>query len=810
MERLFQDLRFAIRTMLRSPGFTIVAVMALAIGIGANTAIFSVVNAVLIKPLPYKDPDNLVVVWENNRPRAKKTNVISAANFLNWQEQNSVFEQMAAFHDFRFNLTEMGEPEELAAQRVSVNLFPLLGINPMFGRAFSGEEGQPGRENVALLSFGLWQRRFGGDQGLIGKSIKLSGKDFTVIGIMPPDFQLAVKLGPNTGKKAEIWTPIPFSASDRTHKGRYMAAIARLKPGVTITQAQSEMNTIADRLEKEYPEFNTGWGVNLVPLRDQLVGEIRPALILLLCAVAFVLLIACANVANLLLSRATGRQREIAIRTALGANRWRIIRQLFTENILLSGLGGFIGLLLSLWGVELLLAVGPKDLLRLSNIGVDYRVLGFTFAVSILTALIFGLAPALETSSPNLNESLKEGKGTMGGGRSHRFRNIFVVAEISLALLLLIGSGLLIQSFIKLQSINPGFNPDNLLTVSLILPSSKYQKGPQVIGFYKQLLERIEKLPGVRSASAISFLPFNGLGAATGFTIVDRPAPAAGEKPVLDVRVIDPGYFQTMGIPLLKGRNFTEREATEPSRVVIINESLARRYFSDEDPIGKKIAIEMSDNVVPSEIIGIVGDAKYMALDTDPRPMSYWPHPELLYSFMTLVIRTESNPLSLAGAVKQEVRAIDPEQPIADINTMEQLLSDSVARARFSTVLLGIFAGMALLLAAIGIYGVMSYTVTQRTHEIGIRMALGAQSRDVLKMVIKQGMLLALIGVGIGLGAAFALTRLMSSLLYGVSATDPITFFFISLLLCSVTLFATYIPARRATKVDPMVALRYE
>ena len=811
METLWQDLKYGARMLAKSPAFTLVAIIALGLGIGANTAIFSVVNTVLIRSLPFRDPDRLVMVWENNRNRGRDQNVISPANYQDWREQNTVFDSMCAMFDYRANLTGVDDPEEIPTQVVEPNFFDLLGAGAALGRTFTPEEGQPGNDEVVVLSQGLWKRRFGGDPSIVGKTIKLSGLDFTVVGIAPSGFRLLISQGSFTGKQAELWMPLAFSQTSRVRRGRSMMAIARLKPGVTLAQAQTEMDGIGARFEEQYPDFNTGWGVNLVPLQTQLVGAIRPALLVLLGAVAFVLLIACANVANLLLARAATRQREIAIRTALGARRTRIVRQLLTEATVLAALGGELGLVLAVWGVDLLLALAPKDLTGLKDVGIDYRVLGFTMLVSVLTGVLFGLAPALEASRPNLNESLKEGgRGAATGGRSHRWRSVFVVVEVALALVLLIGAGLMIRSFARLQSVDPGFDAKNLLTARLLLPSSKYGQNPQRIAFFKQLAERVKALPGVRSAGTISVLPFGSGGAATSIEIEGRPSPPPGQKLTGDVRVVDGGYFQTMGIPLLQGRTFTEQELTQASHVVMINEAMARDFFPGENPLGKRVTIAMQNENLPNEIIGVVRDVRHVGLETPARAMTYWPYPELVYSGMTLVVRAETEPLALADAVRREVLALDKDQPIADVITMDQLLADSVSRARFSTFLLGVFAGVALLLAAVGIFGVMSYGVSERTHEIGVRMALGAQASHVRALVVRQGMTLTLIGIGIGLGAAFGLTRVMISLLYGVSATDPLTFLGISVLLALVAMLACYLPAWRATKVDPMIALRYE
>jgi len=810
METFLQDLKYGARMLIKSPAFTAVAVLALALGIGANTAIFSVVNAVLIRSLPFEKPDRLLMVWERNQSRGRDTNVISPANFLDWSEQNSVFDKMGALYDYRGNLTGNGDPEELALQSVTANFFDLLGVNAGLGRTFTNDESERGQDHVVILSQGLWKRRFGSDASLLGKPIKLGGEDFTVIGVMPPDFDFLIKKGSLTGKRPEAWVPMAFSPNSRVRRGRFMSAIARLKAGVTLGQAQAEMDTIAGNLEQQYNDFNAGWGVNLVPLKTQLVGAIRPALLVLLGAVAFVLLIACANVANLLLARAASREKEIAIRTALGARRGRVIRQLLTEATMLAALGGGLGLLLAMWGVDLLVALSPKDL-GIRDARLDYRVLGFTLAASLLTGLLFGLAPALQASRPNLNQSLKEGgKGASSGGGSHRLRGIFVVAEVALALVLLIGAGLMIRSFGRLESVDPGFDAKNLLTIKLLLPRSRYGEDPQCLAFYKQLIERVQTMPGVRSAGAINTLPFAGSHSGTTVEIQGRPPLPAGKGLNTGVCVTDANYFRAMQIPLKHGRLFNDAEAAEMRHVVVINEEFARKNFPGEDPLGKRVTIYMKDKNDPCEVIGIVGDSKHMGLDSEIEPMSYWPQPELVYSGMTLVVRSESDPLALVEPIRREVMALDKDQPIADVSTMEQLLKDSVARARFSTLLLAIFAGVALLLAAVGIFGVMSYAVSERTHEIGLRMALGAQTRDVLGLVVRQGMMLALAGVVIGLAAAFALTRVMATLLYGVSATDPVTFAVIPMLLAFVAFLACYLPAQRAAKVDPMVALRYE
>ncbi|MGI8732780.1 MAG: ABC transporter permease [Pyrinomonadaceae bacterium] len=813
MQQIWQDLRYGARMLIKNPAVTMVALIALTLGIGANTAIFSVVHSVLLRSLPYEDGERLAIVWEHRKSgKGNPQNVINLGNFFDWKDQNTVFEDMAAFFDLNFNLTGDGEPEEISAQIATTNLFSVLRVKPVHGRTFTPDEGKPGQPDVVVISYDLWQRRFGGDPSIVGRKVTLNNQPNEIIGVLPPDVGWFVQKGSMVSKPAQIWSPWQVSNELRQRQGRFARAVARLKPNVTSAQAQNEMNVIGARLEQQYPEFNTQWGVNVVPLRTQFTGEIRKPLLILLGAVGFVLLIACANVANLLLGRAASRRKEIALRAGLGASRWRIARQLLTESVLLSAIGGGLGLLLSWWGTKALLALSPPELIDLRSTKVNLPVLAFTIGLTFLTGIVFGLVPAFEAARFDLNDSLKEGAKGFGGSRSHRLRSLFVVTQVALALVLLVGAGLLMKSFTRLQSVDPGFNPNNLLTMRVNLPSRKYDTDPKVMNFFKRTLEQLRAIPGVEAAGAINTLPFSGPHSGTDIYIEGQPKLPPGQELGTGICVTDANYFQAMGIPLRRGRLFTEQEATEMRHVVVINEAFARVNFAGQDPLGKRVTIYMKDenDNVPTEIIGIVGDSKHMGLDAEVEPMAYWPQPELTYSSMTLAIRTRGEAMNIAPAARKIIHQLDPEQPIGEVSTMNGLMAKSIARSRFNTILLAAFSVVALVMAAVGIYGVMSYSVQQRTHEIGIRMALGAQRRDVLTLVVKQGIILGIVGVAAGLIASFGLTRLIASMLFEVAATDKKTFAAVSAGLFIVTLIACYIPARRATKVDPLVALRYE
>jgi putative ABC transport system permease protein len=809
-EDFFQDIHYGLRVLRKNPGFTAIVVLTLGLGIGATTAVFGVADAVLLKSLPYRQEKQLVMVWESQQSRGENHNVVSPANFRYWQDHNTVFEQMAAFFDSSASVIGEGDPEQIPIQAVSTNMFSLLGISPVLGRDFSAGEGVAGQNHVAILSFGLWQRKFGGDGQVVGKSIQLSGGKYLVVGVMPASARLFVAKGSLTGAPPQMWVPIGWSDASRVPRGRYMQAVARMKNGVTLAEANGELNSLARDFTKQYPDFETGWDVHLVPVHEEMAGSIRKSLMVLLGAVAFVLLIACANVANLVLSQAAARERETAVRVALGAERGRIVRQKLTESLILAVCGGGLGFLAALWGSAALLALAPKNLLPSHEIPVDFRVFLFTAAVSLLTGIVLGVIPAYQAGRVSPTESLREGGRSQTAMRGKRLRNSFAVAEIALSLILLAGAGLLIRSFSRLMTVEPGFNPANLLMMRISLPSARYPQTSQSIQFFQQLLERVRAIPGVRGATISNSFPLTGSTPGTDFDIIGEPVAPAGNRNITELEMVDPTYFQTMGIPLLRGRTFSDKEEAVMSHVVIISDFIARRYFPNEDPIGKKIVIDMKDTNVPSEIIGVVGDVRRSGLDTTPQAMSYWPQAELPFSAMMLGIRTEANPMGLAPTVTGIVHGMDPSLPVYDVETLEQWLGDSVARQRFSTLLLGTFAGIAFLLAGVGVYGVVAYSVSQRTREFGVKMALGAETGDVAWIVLGHGLRIAALGIVFGLAGGLAVSQFLRELLFHVSPYDPVTFAIVAAVFAGVTLLACWVPARRATKVDPMIALRYE
>ena len=809
METLFQDLRFGLRMMVRSPGFTLVALVTIALGIGANTAIFGVVNTVLLRPLPYQDPNRLVVLWERQEQIDQESP--SLPDFVDWRERNQSFEQMAVARRDNVNLTGTGEPERLLARQITANFLSTLGVTPQLGRSFSEEEEQT-KTPVVLLSDSLWKRRFGSDPTLVGKQVTLYDTRFTVVGILPPAFQFYTP--------ADVFVPLSFMP-DRLKNAREehggIVAIARLKPGVTKQQAQSEMDGIAAALEQQYPKTNNTVRVRINSIYTDMVGDVQPSLLVLLGAVGFVLLIACANVANLLLARAAARQKEIAIRTALGATRIRVVRQLLTESVSLSVIGGALGLLLATWGADLLVAVIPNNVPWVTEIALDQNVFGFTLAASLVTGIVFGLAPALQASSPDLNETLKEGGRGSTGGRQGA-RSVLVVAEVALALVLLIGAGLMLKTFSRLRQIDAGFNPQNLLTMMLSLSPIKYSEGPKARAFLKQIEQRIDALPGVQSAAFTTSVPLNGANV-TSLLLDGESFSNYGDQRLTVQSSVGIGYFRAMNIQLLKGREFSDRETDKTPLVAVIDENMARELFPDGDPIGQHVRVD--EGTIRFEVIGVVSHIKHLSWEADSQSRvrfqmysNYNQIPDQFFAqvtrTMSLVVRTNTDPASLTPAVRVQISEIDRDQPIYNLKLMNELIAGSMSQQRFAMMVLAVFAGVALLLAAIGIYGVTSYSVTQRSHEIGIRMALGARRADVLNLVVTQGLKLVLIGVAIGIGGAFALTRLMSGLLFEVSATDPLTFVATSVALTGVALAASFVPARRATKVDPMVALRCE
>jgi predicted permease len=814
IETLIQDLRFGARIFVKNPGFTLIAVITLSLGIGANTAIFSVINTVLLRPLPFNEPERLMTLWASDLRRGDQSS-LSYPNFIDWRAQSQSFEGMAAFRTGNFVLMSNDGPLRLIGTVASAELFTQLGVMPSVGRSFRIEEDQPGA-NVVILSHELWERHFNSDRQIIGRTITLNSRNLTVVGVMPAGFQF-----PIGADQIELWTTIAYDAANpdgttpmAIQRGLgYLKAIGRLKPQVTLAQAQAEIDAVARRLEQQYPDDNAHQGVRIVPALEQLVGDMRRPLLILFGAVAFVLLIACANVANLLLARWSVRRREMAIRAALGANRVRVVRQVLTESIMLALAGGIGGGLIALWGTNLLITLSPENIPRLQEIRLSGPVFVFTLLISLLTGLLFGLAPAAHASKTALTGSLNEG-GRSGyeGARGNRLRGGLVIAEIAIALMLMIGAGLLLTSFWRLSKVDPGFNPQNVLTLRISLPTSKYSIS-QRIAFYEQLQARLQQLPGVRAASASWFLPLSGVNPSLDIEIDGRPT-RPGERPEIDSHFIMPDYFRTLGIRLLSGRDFTAHDNTSGRPVVMINESFQRQYLPNEDPLGKRIRPMVSINAGEPdmrEIIGVVSNVKHRGISSDAPPVIYLPLAQLpITSSMTIVIGANVDSLGLINGARAEVHALDKELPVYEVKPLDWYFNAAVAPSRFNALLLAIFAGLALLLTSIGLYGVMSYSVTQRTHEIGLRVALGAQTYDVQYLIIRQGMKLAVIGVGLGLLGALLLTRMIEKLLFSVNPTDPAMFALIALLLILVVLLACWIPARRATKVDPITALRCE
>jgi putative ABC transport system permease protein len=813
METLNKDIRYGFRSLLQRPGFSLIAIITLALGIGANTAIFSVVNAVLLRALPFADPDRLVMIWEDASFAGFPRNTPAPATFVDWKTQNQLFEDMAASDMRSFNLTGDGEPQKVESFGVTANFFPLLGVKPELGRTILPEEDKPEANKVVVLNYRLWQQRYGGERSIIGRNILLNGEKYTVVGVMPAGFQYL-------DSHIDLWVPIGFTSEGLASSTRhYLKVIGRMKPGVTVAQANAEIQTISQRIARDHPDESGRLAAFIMPLRDQLAGDMRRPLLVLLVAVGFVLLIACANIANLLLSRAASRRREMAVRAALGASRVRLMRQLLIESLLLSAAGAIGGLVLAVWSFSFLQRLIPDGLVATAKLSLDPRVLGFTLLVALLTAVVFGLVPAFQAARIDLNEALKQGGGRSGlNAGGNRLRSTLVVAEVALALVLLVGAGLLIQTFLKLRGQYSSMGAESVLTLRTVLPLSKYATPPQRANFYQQVLSRVSSLPGVVSAGYATTVPLAVKGGTNGFYVEGltlAEAQASGLSYDANHRQVSADFLKTLGIPIKKGRGFNDGDNAESLKVAIVNETMARQYWPAVDPLGKRFKLgDPTDNEVPwVTIVGIAGDVRQMGVDEPVKPEMYFPYQqgaEPFYAPRDLVLRTAGDPLSLVAAVRNEIHQVDPEQPISDVRTMAEVLGEETAARSLGMTLLTIFAGLALLLATLGIYGVLAYFVVQHTQEIGVRMALGAQQRNILGLVLKKGMMLTLLGVGVGLVAAFALTRLMASLLFGVGTTDPLTYVGIAVLLTFVALVACYLPARRATRVDPMVALTYE
>jgi putative ABC transport system permease protein len=802
---VWQDLRYGLRALAKSPGFTAVAVAALALGIGANTVVFSVFNAVLLNPLPYPAPHRLVWMWPADaRSGQPFGGAISPPDFVDYRKQNTVFANLSAFAQIDLTLTGSGAAERLQAAGVSAGFFETLGVKPAVGRAFLPADEQTGWPQSAILGDGLWRRRFGGDLSVLGKTINLDGKGMTIVGVMPPGFDFP------TG--AQIWQPLPFGYVElQVRRFHFLRVIGRLKPGITLDRANAQMKSICANLARLYPDSNALYSAQLEPLLDRIVGDLRPTLRVLLIAVGFVLLIACANVAHLLLARAAARQKEIAIRSSLGASAGRVLRQLLTESVLLSALGGALGVLLAWWALKVLVVLHPANVPRLDEVHLDGRVLAFTAALSIATGVLFGLLPGLRASRPHLASLLNEGGRGGSAGRVHRrFHNVLVIAEVATAVVLLSGAGLMIRSFQRLTNVQPGFKADSLWTARIQLPGRAEKYDPdRIVGFFRPLLEGLKALPGIESAALVTELPLSGQNNDTWFTIEGRPPIAPSDRPDVDIRTVSASYFQTMGIPLVKGRYFTDNDNLRSAQVVVISRSLAEKFFPNQDPLGQHLNIDLG-TPFQCEIVGVVGDILHRSLAGSAQPANYIPYLQRPPARANIVLRGRTDAIALAGAVRQQVRALNSDVPVFEIHAMGDLLSDSVGQPRFRTLLLVVFAAMAVLLAAAGIYGVMSYSVTLRTHELGIRVALGAGRKELTRLVVGQGMLLALAGVAIGLAAAAGLARLVANMLFEVRPTDPVSFAAVPLILGAVTFLANYIPARRAARVDAIVALRHE
>ncbi|HEY9503574.1 MAG TPA: ABC transporter permease [Pyrinomonadaceae bacterium] len=816
LRNVVPDLRVAFRMLRKKPGFAIAALLNLALGIGVNTAIFSVVNAVLLQPLPYTEPSQLVFVWDTPEDKAEKlTYPVSSPNFRDWQENNNVFGSMSAYSFDYFNLVGRDKPERLFAAYVSPNLLSTLGVTPALGRSFSSSEGQSAPSDEVIVSSGLWKRRFASDPQLVGQPLTINGRAFTVVGVLPPEFQIPrqVSLGVVAMDDVDLLVPTSVLASSEpatvSERGRhFLTAVARMKPGIGIEQAGSAMKAIARGLEQRYPDANANFTVHLVPVHEQITGRIRPALLLLLVAVGLVLLIACSNVANLLLARYAVRQKEFAIRAALGARGGRLLQQLLTESLLLGLIGGGLGLLLAQLATRALVASNFSDIPRIVQTGVDGPVLGFTLLISLVTSVLFALAPTLQYIRPNVNNALKDGERTAGAAPlSKRLRNVLVITEMALALMLLVGAGLLIRSFSRVLAVDMGFDPRNVLTAEIFLPPDKYSTPAQFIGFHSSLMEKLKNEPGVESAATVNILPLKGTRTIS-IGVEGQPDPPPGHEVMVSQRIVSPAYFNAMAIPLRQGRVFTDHDTARSSPVVIISQSLARKLWGQENAVGKRVTT--SAKAPPSEIVGVVDDVKEAGVEDALNPEVYLPYQQQPWPVFTLVLRSSGDPKNLAGIIQRDVAAIDKDQPIGKSAPMEEVLADKFSQRRLNVLLLGVFGGVALLLALVGIYGVISYTVTQRTHELGLRVALGAQPRDILKLIVGQGMSLALIGVGIGLVGAFILSRYLTSMVYKISVTDPVTFVGSALLLVLAAFIACYLPARKALKVYPMDALRHD